>query len=294
MNDKFRQKVIKLAGRAGKEWLGDLPEIVQTYEGRWSVTAQPPFELSYNYVAPATTSTGLEVVLKISNPGNKEFTTEIEALKFFDGRGAVRVLETDMEKGVALLEKASPGSPLSGIDDDARMATILAGVMKKLHKPIKADGRFPALADWAKIFDRPKPELVAKAWFDKAKGIMTEFLQDRKEPVLLHGDLHNDNLLLSQRGWLVIDPKGVVGEREFELAAFLRNPYFDLPKGSNYKQRQNRRVDLLAEELGYDKKRVMGWAWVGSVLSLLWFLEDEGRVDEVYLQNCRLLDEISL
>ncbi len=51
-----------------------------------------------------------------------------------------------------------------------------------------------------------------------------ELLLSQGEPVLLHGDLHHYNLLQHQDTWLAIDPKGVVGEREFEIGAFLRNP----------------------------------------------------------------------
>jgi len=294
LNDEFKRKIVLLAGEAGKEWLEELPEIITTYGRKWSIFVDDPFDLSYNYVAPAVTSTGMGVVLKLAYPGNKEFAAEIEALKFFDGKGAVRVLEAEVANGAVLLERAEPGEQLSSIDDDARMVAIVTGVIKKLHKPIKADGRFPTLLDWAKIFDRPKPEPVSKSWFDKAEGIMTEFLQDKKEPVLLHGDLHNDNVLQSQRGWLAIDPKGIVGEQTAELAAFLRNPYYDLPKGSNYKKIEAERINLFAEELGYERERILGWAFVGAVLSMLWFLEDEGVFSQLYLRNAGLLNEITL
>jgi len=78
--------------------------------------------------------------------------------------------------------------------------------------------------------------------FDKAENIFKEFPKEKKEQVLLHGDLHSDNILSSQRGWLVIDPKGIVGEREFELGAYLRNPYYDYPKGSDYKKLETERI----------------------------------------------------
>lgn len=52
------------------------------------------------------------------------------------------------------------------------------------------------------------------------------------------GDLHHDNILqnsddearysFSDGGWLVIDPKGVIGEQAYEVAAFIRNPIPEL------------------------------------------------------------------
>src|SRR5690606_30028264 len=107
---------------------------------------------------------------------------------------------------------------------------------------------FPSLSDWFKAFNRYRNNLsvdlgpIPKTIFETAEGIFKEFLQENKEQVLLHGDLHNDNILLSQRGWLAIDPKGIVGEREFELGAYLRNPYYDLPKDCNHKEVEKARI----------------------------------------------------
>lgn len=92
MNQKFIKTVTALSGDAGKKWLGDLPSIIKQYEEKWDITVFPPFHLSYNYVAPAKTQNGDDVVLKISFPGNREFVSETESLKFFNGQGAIRLL----------------------------------------------------------------------------------------------------------------------------------------------------------------------------------------------------------
>lgn len=239
------------------------------------------------------------MVLKISFPQNNEFVTEIAALKFFNGAAAIKVLEEDLENGVVLLEKAEPGDRLRDITPESQTIAIVSQVLKKLHKPLtgKITHGFPAVADWAKVFDRfkmvyQKSGPVPKWMFDKAEGIFKEFVKDKKEQVLLHGDLHSDNILSSQRGWLVIDPKGIIGEREFELGAFLRNPIYDYPKGSDYKRLETQRIIQFAEELNFDKKRLLDWAFACAVISILWFLEDEDRFSDIYLQNARLLNEI--
>lgn len=56
---------------------------------------------------------------------------------------------------------------------------------------------------------------------------------------------------------LVIDPKGIIGEREFELGAYLRNPIYDYPKGSDYKKLAAQRIIQFAQELGFDKERLL-------------------------------------
>lgn len=93
MNDEFKKKIITLRGDLGKKWLADLPEIIKQYKQKWDISVLPPFHLSYNYVAPAKTVDGKEVVLKITFPRSDEFPAEIAALKFFNGEGAIKVLQ---------------------------------------------------------------------------------------------------------------------------------------------------------------------------------------------------------
>ena len=94
--------------------------------------------------------------------------------------------------------------------------------------------------------------------------------------VILHGDLHHGNVLKAERApWLVIDPKGVVGEREYEAGAFIRNPasLYSRPDGPGIVLR---RVQQFAEELDADPQRIHGWAFAQAVLSAWWTYEDHG------------------
>lgn len=300
MNDDFRNKIVNLRGELGKKWLEDLPEIIKHYENLWNLKVFPPFQLSYNYVAPVITSDGKHAVLKISFPNNDEFETEIEALKFYDGKAAIKILKEGLEKGAVLLEKAEPGQRARDIKSETEQIHIVSEVIKKLHKPIRKHltFSFKIISDWAKAFDRYKEKYslssgpVPKWMFDKAEAIFNEYPKDNKEQVLLHGDLHNDNILSSQRGWLIIDPKGIIGEREFELGAFLRNPIYDYPKGSDYKKLETQRIIQFSEELRFEKERILNWAFACAVISLLWFLEDENKFNDIYIQNAEILNEI--
>lgn len=302
MNEEFVKKIIGMRGDVGKKWLGDLPKFIKHYEEKWDITVFPPFTLSYNYVAPAKTSENEDVVLKISFPKNDIFNVEIEALRFFHGDVAVKILRDDLQNGAVLLERAIPGERLRTVLDDTKLISIASEVIKRLHKPIvkNKSSIFPTIADWAEVFDKYKEKFaLAKGpipqWmFEKAERIFRDSASDTTKAVLLHGDLHSDNILSSHRGWLVIDPHGVIGEPEFELAAFLRNPIYDFPKGSDYKKLETQRILQFAEELGFDKQRILDWAFAGAVISILWFLEDEGTSKEIYVQNAELLNEIKL
>lgn len=300
MNEEFRKRIIALKGDIGKKWLDDLPQIIKSFEVKWELKVLPPFHLTYNYVASAQTSNGKDVVLKISFPDNHQFVTELEALKFYNGDGAIKLLRKNRENNAMLLEKAEPGLRLREITNERKQITNASKVLKKLHRPIPADYgyKFPTIAEWAKVFEKhtktfsDELDPVPSWLFEKAKEIFEHYLNQETEQVLLHGDLHSDNILSSERGWLSIDPKGVIGEREFELGAYLRNPYYDFPNGSDYKNLETDRIIQFSEELGFEKERVRNWAFACAVISLLWFLEDEKYFKEIYVQNAKLLSEI--
>ena len=122
--EKFVQAMRDLYGADGEAWMGRLPALIRRLEERWSLRAGPPFDpLSYNYVAPATREGGAAVVLKLGFPGrerNKEFYTEIDALRIFDGRGICRLLDSDPDEGAMLARVQTdrlirtPGPPQFG------------------------------------------------------------------------------------------------------------------------------------------------------------------------------------
>ncbi|HEX7042603.1 MAG TPA: aminoglycoside phosphotransferase family protein [Patescibacteria group bacterium] len=300
MDKSYIEKIINLRGNIGKKWLNNLPQLIKNFERKWEIKVKSPFPLSYNYVAPAIMNNGESVVLKISFPNNNEFEAETEALKFYNGIGAIKLIKESKEENVLLLEKAQPGIRLREIKSDEEQVSIASNVIKRLHKkiPDSYPFKFPTLADWSKIFERYKEKYslnlgpIPKKIFENGESIFNELLNDKKEMVLLHGDLHTDNILSSENEWVIIDPKGVIGESEFELGAYLRNPYYDLPKNSNYKEIEINRIVQFAEEFNFDKKRILRWAYASAVISLLWFLEDENYIKDIYLKNAELLDNI--
>lgn len=279
---RLAQTVRQLYGQAGERWLDTLPELVASLAGRWGLKVAPPFAgLSYNFVAPAVTESGQMVVLKVGVP-NRELSTEMDALQHYAGRGAVRLLAADAEAGALLLERLQPGTMLVKETDDEKATAIAADVMAELWQPPPAGHAFPTVADWARGLERlratfgggtgPFPErLVATA-----ERLFAELLASVQEPVLLHGDLHHYNILRAERApWLAIDPKGIVGERGFEIGAWLRNPLpADYP--GDLRLLLGRRLDIFAERLGLERKRLAAWGLAGAVLSGWWSYEEQG------------------
>ena len=88
----------------------------------------------------------------------------------------------------------------------------------------------------------------------------------------LHGDIHHGNILdFGPRGWLAIDPKGLIGERGFDYANLFCNPEAEIAIAPG---RLARQVDVVAEAAGLDRRRLLKWIMAYAGLSAAWFLED--------------------
>lgn len=287
--ENFAQTYIEMFGEDGKRWLAELPEKIASLEQRWNIQVLLPFALSYNYVAPAIHADGRAVVLKLGYP-NDELTSEITALEQFAGRGIVQLLESDSAEGVFLMERLEPGVPLvdAALDDETG-TRIAAGVMQELWIPAPAapENRLITVAKWGKGLKKlratynggtgPFPEGLV----DWAEKLYVELMESPGPSMLLHGGLHHWNILTAQRApWLALDPKGVIGEVEYEVGAFLRNPWPDMPGVDLLLRALPRRLAIFHEMLGFDIQRMLAWSLYQAVLSSWWTYEDHHHVGE--------------
>lgn len=293
--EAFARTMIELHGDAGAAWVAVLPALLDRCAARWGLTILPPYALSYNYVAPAVRADGTPVVLKVGWPG-QELLTELAALRFYDGHGIVRLLDADPAWGAFLLERLIPGTMLSEVPDDAAATHIAAGVMQHLWRPLPPDHGFRSVADWAAglaklrpLFDGGTGPLPAPL-VERAEALFAELLPSQAAPVLLHGDLHHWNIMAAQRApWLALDPKGIAGEPAYEVGALLRNQVARLLASPDPGRAMARRVDILAETLGFDRARLVGWGVAQAVLSAWWSIEDHGSVGAEALDCAALL-----
>ena len=249
----------------GRAWLARLPRLLDECVDRWSLSVGPPFPYAYASLAlPARLPDGEDAVLKICFP-HRESEHEGDALRAWDGNGAVRLLAHDAERWSLLLERCKPGTALRE-EEPERALDVLAGLLTRLWIP--AGAPFRPLADeaawWADGLEtnwersgRPFERRI----LDAARRALEELAGTQGEQVLLHQDLHADNVLCAERApWLVIDPKPLAGEREFGLAPIVRS--FEL---GHSEDAVLRRLDRLSTELGLDHERARGWALAQTV-----------------------------
>ena len=314
----FISTITNTFGEEGGQLLANLPALIGETSERWGLTnVEPVKALSYNFVAFATSpliplvqGEG-NVVLKIGVPRD-ELTSEIAALRLFNGEGACRLIDADEEKGFLLLERLRPGVMLSTLADDDEATHIAAEVMKKIWRPVESGGakaplsdvqqqavglqKFIRLSDW---FDGLKR---LRARFDSGTGPLDQRLVERTErsakdflaenhmPVLMHGDFHHYNILSSDRGWLVIDPKGVIGPAGYEVGPLMTNPWQSLKDRISH-QLLLRRVDILHEHLGWERERILEWTLAHAILSAWWSIEDNTGW-EYALDFARLIEKL--
>lgn len=292
----FVSNVLAVQGKeGGAAFLEQLPTLVSEAAERWQLRLEPPFaDLSYNWTAPGADAKGRPVVLKVGYP--PDLAPEIAALRYYDGAGAVDVLAVDEEAGLLLLERALPGTPLKAIDDDVAATEIAATLIRRLCPPLPPGHGFRPLQEWARGFDRLRDQFdgdtgpFPEALVAQAEETFRTLLAEPFEPVLLHGDLHHDNILSAGREpWLAIDPKGVAGPREFEVVAFLENPRPELLQRPFPGRILRRRLQQFAEALDVDVQILRQWAIAQGVLSSVWTFEGHGEVGEFALTCAKLL-----
>jgi streptomycin 6-kinase len=239
--------------------LESLPRLLDECVDHWQLRVGPPYRGGNASLAlPATQADGTAVALKIQFP-HQESDHEATALALWNGDGAVRLLDYDEERHALLLEHCNPGTHLSEIDPDAALDVLIA-LLPRLLKP--AGPPFRTLAQDAEqwIEDLPPHWETAgrpfeRSLVDTAVGLLRELVGTQGEQVLLHQDLHGDNVLRAEREpWLVIDPKPLVGEREFAVAPIVRSSELGHSPAA-----VRRRLARLTDELGLDRDRARSW-----------------------------------
>ncbi len=268
----FENNIINIYGNVGQKWLDNLPHIINDLATQWHLSDLKPVEnLSYNYVLSGFQSEN-PIILKLSLD-TKGLIIETSALKAFKGRGVVEVL--DQTGGALLIERAIPGYSLKEFfpNRETEVIAIACEAIKKLHSvPIINQNGFSTINDWLAALDKPCEQLGQS--LIKARTLRDELLNTTDAPILLHGDLHHDNILAHDNNWKVIDPKGVIGELSYEVGCFIRNPLDDLPSHSDSLKIITNRINAFSKNLNLDPDRIAKWCFVQAVLATVWSLED--------------------
>ncbi len=216
-----------------REWLAALPHVVDEIASDWELELDDPYVPGgvCAWVAPAHNAVGEDVVLKVGWR-HREAEQEADALRFWDGDGAVRCFATRSEAGTTalLLERCVPGTQLKECLTEPEQDEVVTRLMSRLWARMPEDGHpFQPLNEICDLWAASAEESSELRGSDRGlaragAATLRELARTADRNVLLCTDLHAGNVLSSRREpWLVIDPKPFVGDPAFDPVQHMLN-----------------------------------------------------------------------
>lgn len=246
-------------------------DALNTYLSKWGLTADGALIHTPGSILVPVCRESVAAMLKVAFVDEER--RGAAAMVWWGGEGAARVLAHDDD--ALLMERAQGNRPLvtmaqSGRDDEA--TRILCAAANALHAP-RQEPRPSTLVPLPRWFQALEPAADRLGGvFRLAAATARELLAEPREIVALHGDIHHGNILdFGPRGWLAIDPKGVLGEHGFDFANIFCNPDFEIATGPG---RLARQAAIVAEAARLDRARLLQWILAYAGLSAAWSLED--------------------
>lgn len=291
--EKFVRTMKESHGMRGEKWLAHLPFIIAELAARWQIMVEKPFpNLSYNYVASCVGADKSEAVLKIGFPEeDSPIFNEAEMLKMFEGNGAVKLLRIDEQRHALLLEKLIPGAHLKTIfrANETKAVDIAIQVLRKIKRNPPLKHNFIPLENWFRGFQKAKNTNFPAQAVNKACSFYNELTMEQK--FLLHGDFHHENILSAAREpFLIIDPKGIIGEIGYEISVFLNNHAWWLSYEPNLLEKLDDAVSRFAEAFAIEPQNLRKWAFAQAVLSAWWTFEENGKNWKTDLELANIWD----
>ena len=300
--ERFLRYATDEFGEKGEAWLEKLPDILRRCCAKWDLTlGSPTEEIKVNYIGYARAASGEEVVLKVGVP-HRDFSTEMEALAIYQGKGINRLIDSDTDLNAMLLEKLRPGTMLAELNDWREQSQVAARIVKDLHKtPPPSEHTLPHFMDWMQGAFRDarncKDPVRARPYIEqipRVESIMERLMAAEEPQLLLHGDLHHWNVLLDEeRGWMAIDPKGVIGASCLDVGRFINNAMgFGESEGERREIVLNA-VRVFGEVLGENEERMFAGAFCDRVMGCSWGLKYEPKgTDASSQESLSLMVEI--
>lgn len=274
----------------GVEWARNVPDLLQYWCARWGITLTDELPvLAMNLVLFGTSEEHGPVVIKTSPP-HREVTAEVDALRHHHDPAVVELLHAETDVSIMVQRRVQPGTTLKSAIDASELTEeaavdVAAAMMQRYWIEPPPNATFIDLPSWFRALyayrasypngDGPIPHHHLELAIRQAD----ELLETQKDLVMLHGDIHHYNILRDEEhGWTLIDPKGLVGERGYDIGTWLLNPiHFD--RRPDVAGMTEYRLNRFSELLGIQRKRLWQWAMAHAVLSDCWNVEGVGTAD---------------
>jgi streptomycin 6-kinase len=271
----------------GKAWIANLPSLVDDLARQWglAITGEE-FRHGYSAVVLPTAQGGRPLALKLAWPPD-QVQAEAAALVAWHARGMVEMVACDVPRGALLLERLDASHSLASIPL-AEAAATAGALIRTLAT--QAPGSFPSLQAAARqlaatlqVRQRSLSDPVPGQWITLAVGLAADLARDPGH-LLVHTDLHYDNILASERAgqrWVAIDPKAAAGTPERSTAELLWSRVDELPGPHAITSL----LSTLVDNGQLDQGRAIAWSFVRSIDYWLWGLENDLTIDPLRCQR---------
>lgn len=293
--NNLESHISNIYGMQGKDWLENLPQKINNIAAKLGLSELVPISnLSYNYVLSGFQGSR-PIILKLGFD-NDDMWQEVSALRAFPSSSVSEVIHADRE--FILLQRILPGISLKSLSQEGKdneASLHFCQLVKKLHSDkIPLQGFSSVAEKWGSGFDEylsSKDCQIEKSLVEDAKQLFFSLCQSQSKVILLHGDLHHDNILYDNiRRWVAIDPKGIIGEAEIEVSAFLKNPVGHQEIYGNMEIIYTR-VNIISECLNLNRQRILSWVYVLTILSCIWLTQINENPDN-WLKLAKTLKNI--
>ena len=244
-------------------WIDTLPSLIRDLESEWSITIGRAFgDATEAFVAEASLADGRPAVLKLVVPRDERAAqNEIEVLRRAGGVGCAELMRSDAERGALLIERLGRSLSELGLSVEERLG-ILCDAAQQVWRPAH-DCQLPSGAEkarwlidfievtWEEL-DHPCSKRAVEYAVDCAER--RAVAHDDERAVLVHGDVHQWNALEADNGFKLVDPDGLIAERECDLGVLMREDPVELVMGDPHERARwlANRTDLNAEAI---------WEW---------------------------------
>lgn len=296
LNPTFISNIRDLYGETGEAWIKDLPSLLAQLGSKWNLRFLKVMpNLTYNFVGLVEMmAMGETAILKMA-PGSQNIETEVLWLGCFD-EAVPKIYWHDETYHAFLMERLEPGHSLRTLvqrGDDDGATRIICHTIQSLQSHQQKQVEFTHLSELAGNLSVLKNHLDNRT-LSKAESLFHELTINSTQDVILHGDLHHDNILSTGSTWKVIDPHGYVGDPVFEVGSMIYNFWDCFPPDRSIAQAVERRLHILAEELPFDPQRIKAWAFCKAALSIAWTFEDHATIPELELEVLSAIDEAKI
>ncbi|MEV6287084.1 aminoglycoside phosphotransferase family protein [Kribbella sp. NPDC051770] len=280
----------------GADWLAALPGAIEQQCARRGLTIAGPLAHGSNAVVVPVERGSERFALRMAPPGD-EVAEQTTALRWWDGRGTVRLYDADVARGAMLLELL--GEPLDE-RPIGEAVEVLGGLMRRLGVEGPADALSTQeivqaraavmegqIAGQIGAVQRPRIEAVPLPYLRAALAVADELVSS-SATAAVNGDLHSAQVLRGDREpWLVVDPVLYRGDIEFDLGRILWTRLDEMAGDAEIR----RCFDTVVRAAGLDHSYARDWVIFRTVDYWLWGLSVGLTTDPVRCQ--RLLDAMS-